>query len=104
MGARSQAKDFTSKIEVKIRAYEVKICAYEVKSFAYEVKICAYEVKSCAYEIKIRAYEVKISAYEVKSLAHKSRHGSLPREVKFRAHRAEGPELCLRGTHLYLNF
>ena len=90
MGPRSRAKDFTSKIEVKISAFEVKIRAYEVKS--------------CAYEVKIRAYEVKICAYEVKFLAHKSRHGSLPREVKFRAHPAEGLELCLRGTHLYLNF
>ena len=31
------AKDFTSKIEVKISAFEVKIRAYEVKSCAYEV-------------------------------------------------------------------
>ena len=30
------------------------------------------------------------SIFEVKSLAQKSRHGSLPREVKFWAHRAEG--------------
>ena len=73
-----------------MRAYEVKIRAYEVKSCAYEVKIRAYEVKMRAYEVKIRAYEVKISAYEVKSLAHKSRHGSLPCEVKFWAHGAEG--------------
>ena len=64
--------------------------AYEVKIRAYEVKICAYEVKIRAYEVKIRAYEVKISAYEVKSWAHKSRHRSLPREVKSCAHRAEG--------------
>ena len=42
------AKDFTSKIEVKISAFEVKIRAYEVKSCAYEVKIRAFEVKSCA--------------------------------------------------------
>ena len=41
MGPRSRAKDFTSKIEIKIRAYEVKIRAYEVKSCAYEVKISA---------------------------------------------------------------
>ena len=61
------AQDFTSKIEINICAYEVKIRAYEVKSFAYEVKI--------------RAYEVQISAYEVKSFAHKSKQGSLPREV-----------------------
>ena len=65
---RLQAQDFTSKIEVKIRAYEVKICAYEVKS--------------CAYEVKISAYEVKIRAYEVKSWARKYRHGSLPRYLR----------------------
>ena len=70
------AKDFTSKIDVKISAFEVKIRAYEEKSWAYEVKI--------------RAYEVKLSAYVVKSLAQKSRHESLPREVKFWAHWAEG--------------
>ena len=52
--------------------------------------MCAYEVKSFAYEVNIRAYKVKISAYEVKSLPHKSRHRSLPRDVKFWAHRAEG--------------
>ena len=84
------AKDFTSKIEVKISAFEVKIRAYEVKSCAYEVKIRAYEVKIGAYEVKIRACEVKIGAYEVKSWAQKSRHRSLHREVKFWAHRAEG--------------
>ena len=66
------------------------ICAYEVKSCAYEVKIRAYEVKISAYEVKIRACEVKIGAYEEKSWAQQSRHGSLLREVKFWAHRAEG--------------
>ena len=76
------AKDFTSKIEVKISAFEVKIRAYEVKSCAYEVKIRAYEVKISAYEVKIRACEVKISAYEVKSWAQKSRHGSLHRILR----------------------
>ena len=68
----------------------MKIRAYEVKSCAYEVKIRVYEVKISANEVKIRACEVKIGAYEVKSWAQKSRHGSLPCEVKFLAHRAEG--------------
>ena len=57
---------------------------------ACEVKIRAYDIKSCAYEVKISVYEVNIPAYEVKSLAQKSTHGSLHREVKFWAHRAEG--------------
>ena len=71
---------------------------------AFEVKIPAYEVNISASEVKMRAYEVKISAYEVMSWAHKSRHGSLPREVKSWAHWAEGYDpgnltwrICYRG-------
>ena len=70
-----QAQDFTSKFEIKIRAYEVKSCAYGVKIRAHEVNI--------------RVYEVKIIAYEVKSCAQKSSHASLPRKVMSWAHWAE---------------
>ena len=74
---------------------------------AYEVKISAYEVKIRAYEVKTRAYEVKSCAYEVKSWAQESRHGSLPRYLRYNlGPKIPGPRLyiknrgkdeCLRG-------